>query len=207
MENLEQGAPETAERDFESEARQDGWCPKEEWRGDPDKWVDAQEFVARGENIRPILQANNAKLKTQLEQMDKRVNELLQTNSEFKQFAETQRQKERESYERRIKELEALRSKAVTEGDGATFQQTEAELNQLRQNKPAPQQQGLSPDMQQWLDANNWYNPESSDFNVQRAAAVDGAATVVKHQQPHLSGADFLNASLELAKEKEPALF
>lgn len=45
--------PETVETEqreaAEAEARKQGWAPKEEWKGDPSKWVDAQEFVRRGD--------------------------------------------------------------------------------------------------------------------------------------------------------------
>lgn len=46
-------------------ARSMGWRPKEEFRGDPDKWVDAQTFVDRGEHFLPILRANQKKLETE----------------------------------------------------------------------------------------------------------------------------------------------
>ena len=34
---------------YESEAREQGWKPKEEYEGDPEKWRPAKEFVERGE--------------------------------------------------------------------------------------------------------------------------------------------------------------
>lgn len=46
------------EQDIESAAREMGWRPKEEFRGDPEKWVDAQTWVSRGENFIPILRAD-----------------------------------------------------------------------------------------------------------------------------------------------------
>ena len=38
----------------ESEARAQGWVPQEDFEGDKSKWVDAAEFVRRGELFRKI---------------------------------------------------------------------------------------------------------------------------------------------------------
>lgn len=45
-----------------AEARQLGWVPQEEFRGDQSRWVDADSFVKRGHEVMPILKANNARL-------------------------------------------------------------------------------------------------------------------------------------------------
>lgn len=55
--------------EVEAEAKNIGWSPKEEWRGNPEKWVDAETFVRRGKEILPILQANNKKLQAKLDEV------------------------------------------------------------------------------------------------------------------------------------------
>jgi hypothetical protein len=50
----------------DTQARSLGWVPQEEFRGDPEKWVDAETFVERGKQIMPILRANNKRLQDQL---------------------------------------------------------------------------------------------------------------------------------------------
>ena len=37
------------ENNYEAEAREQGWKPKEGYEGDPEKWRPAKEFVERGE--------------------------------------------------------------------------------------------------------------------------------------------------------------
>jgi gas vesicle protein len=59
--------------DIQDDARSMGWRPKEDFRGDPDKWVDAETFVDRGRHFLPILRANNSKL----EEANRRLNEEL----------------------------------------------------------------------------------------------------------------------------------
>ena len=39
--------------DAETAAREMGWRPKEEFRGEAEKWVDAETFVSRGEHFLP----------------------------------------------------------------------------------------------------------------------------------------------------------
>lgn len=55
----------TTPSQVESAARDMGWRPLEEFRGDPAKWVDAEVFVSRGEHFLPILRANNKRLQEQ----------------------------------------------------------------------------------------------------------------------------------------------
>lgn len=50
------------EPNVEQKAKDLGWSPKEDFRGDPAKWISAEEFVERGESLMPILKANNRKL-------------------------------------------------------------------------------------------------------------------------------------------------
>ncbi len=58
---------------LEREAREMGWVPREEYKGDPDHWRDADEFVERGRSILPILQANNKRLKNDLLTRDQEI--------------------------------------------------------------------------------------------------------------------------------------
>lgn len=58
------------------EARSMGWAGKDEWRGDPDAWVDAKTFLQRGRTILPILQKNNEGLRGQLTQLSGKISSL-----------------------------------------------------------------------------------------------------------------------------------
>ena len=55
--------------EIEKEARQFGWVPKEEYKGDEKSWLDAPEFVDRGKQILPIVQSNNKRLSQQIRQV------------------------------------------------------------------------------------------------------------------------------------------
>ncbi len=60
----------------EQEARALGWVPREEFKGDEERWVDAEAFVERGKHIMPILQKNNERLQAQLRERDQRLAKL-----------------------------------------------------------------------------------------------------------------------------------
>lgn len=53
--------------DVETRARAQGWVPQEEFRGNPDQWRDADEFVRRGEEELPILRERNRTLSRQVD--------------------------------------------------------------------------------------------------------------------------------------------
>lgn len=52
-----------------TKARKMGWVPKEEFRGDKTKWVDAGEYVRRGEQIIPIINANLRRVESENEEL------------------------------------------------------------------------------------------------------------------------------------------
>lgn len=53
----------------EARAREMGWAPKEEWRGNPQHWLDAGEYVQRGEQMIPILRSNLRKTESEVERL------------------------------------------------------------------------------------------------------------------------------------------
>lgn len=45
-----------SDKGIEAEAVSMGWAPKEKYRGDPSRWIDAKEYVRRGREHIPIMQ-------------------------------------------------------------------------------------------------------------------------------------------------------
>lgn len=109
VENIEPAAP--VERDYESEAKNLGWHNPEDddFRGDPDKALGAEEFVKRGETELPLIRANNKKLQ-------KQVNDLESGREEFRAYMEGQMERQEAEFERRQRE-------AVRDGDVEAFDQ------------------------------------------------------------------------------------
>jgi hypothetical protein len=52
--------------DIEARAAAMGWVPQETFRGNPDRWTSAEEYVERGETLLPIVKAQSRKLEHQV---------------------------------------------------------------------------------------------------------------------------------------------
>ena len=78
------------EVNVEQEARTLGWVPQEEFKGDPNRWVDADTFVERGHTVMPILRKNNERLETLVKQQAEELNKM--KDAELKKLAEKARE-------------------------------------------------------------------------------------------------------------------
>jgi len=52
--------------EVEQQARELGWAPQADFKGDPEKWVDAKTYLERGEQVLPIVKATNRRLREDL---------------------------------------------------------------------------------------------------------------------------------------------
>ena len=158
-----------SERDFEQEARQEGWQPDKDGMADPSKWVDAKTFVERGEKISGIL-------KSKVDRLEQRLNKAEQANQKFGEYHKKTIESERKTAEARIQQLEGLLAKAVDDGDGQTFTNINREIGNIKENMPLPPNESYSMDPieAQWLTSNTWYN---SDQNMR--AYADGVSDIV----------------------------
>lgn len=150
------------ERDYEAEARAQGWTGPEGWKGDPDKFKTAEQFVKDGENIPAIL-------KSKVDRLEHRVEQLLESNQKFNEMTQKTIEKERKEKQKLVKQLKEVRKQAVADGDGDAFDRAESQLEELRDDPI--QTQGIDPLAKNWLENNNWY-----ETNGKLAAFADGIA-------------------------------
>lgn len=61
-----------------TEAKEMGWVPEEEFRGDKSKWIDAGTFLARGRDVMPLLRKNNQRLRDERKLDKDKIKELEQ---------------------------------------------------------------------------------------------------------------------------------
>lgn len=180
------------ERNYEAEARKEGWVPQDEWNGPDDKWKPAQQFVEDGEKIVPIL-------KSKVDRLENRIDEVLTTNQKLNEFHQQSLAKERKAKEELIKELEQVRQQAVTEGDGEAFTRADSQLNELRGGDNYMQQQ-LDPMAEQWLSNNQWYTQ-----NFELGAYADGLADRLRDMG--YSGQAYYDELTKRVKERFPDEF
>lgn len=177
-ENTEAPAP-----THEALARSMGWKPLEEFRGDPEKWVEASEFVSRSEHYLPLIKKDRDRLRAQLEATERRVNEMAaalsasqEAISAFKEYqsAETKRQVERARKEL-VEQLRAARDSGDVEleaeaiGGLAKIDAAKPTPTPPAPPAPAPSPQ-TDPEFLAWKADNPWF--ETDKRKTALAAAI-----------------------------------
>jgi hypothetical protein len=182
------------ERDYESEARQEGWRPKEEWNGDETKWVDAESFVKKGENILPIVRKKLKSVEARLEQVS-------ETARKHDEWTKKAIQKEREKNKEMLAELEVARAQAITDGDGQEFTRTDREIQRLRESDgPDPTVDEYNKIANKWASENEWYMKDQ-DLHIY----ADGLADIIANEG--YTGQAYFNELTRRVKESHPDKF
>lgn len=147
----------SSDHEIESKAREMGWRPKEEFKGDPEKWVDAATYYKRGIEVLPIVKAEAASLRAELARVKQQAND-------YAQVVERAAQREIDDLKRQLKDAQEVRKAAVKEGDGEAFEASEAEIKDLEgkiaqastSTKPSPDND-LKARWDTWLSENQWF--------------------------------------------------
>jgi hypothetical protein len=178
-----------SDTDWEAEARAEGWVPEGEWQGTAPKhgFMEAKEFVKRGREVLPIVQARNRRMEGELASLRTQLTELQGTASRFNQFAQQAVERERREKEQLLQQLEARRAQAITEGDGNTAVAAERQISNLKAefisepvntgNGAAPPQQYTEEQLRpikEFMTANPWYasDPDMRDWADARAVRL-----------------------------------
>jgi hypothetical protein len=174
--------------DWETEARAEGWVPEGEWQGQPPKhgFMEAKEFVKRGKEVLPIIQAKNRRMEGELAALKTQLTDLQSTASRFNQFAQGAIDRERKEKQELIERLQNRRAQAISESDGSTVQEAERQIMQASrelEHFPQPQatpsqpaqytREQLKP-VEDFISANPWYqsDPDMRDWADARAVRL-----------------------------------
>ncbi len=185
-------------RDFEKEAREMGWVAEEEFHGGKDKWKPAEQYVKDGENILPIVRANEKRLREELKQKDaefeQRIMRMEKMNTEAQARA-------KESYDRDIARIKAEQLAAVDAGDTEEYKRLESEKDTLK----APAETSgddLEAIQKGWIAKNQWY--EDDDM---MAFSAERFSQKLVAENPNLSLAENLEKTEAHIKGKYPEKF
>lgn len=214
--------PAQVSREMEDKARDMGWVPQNEWRGSPDVWRPADQFVKRGEEVLPIIRSNlererrkNHDLEAKMTDLPKQIEQ--QYADRFKRLEGMTRialDKQRESM---WGQFEAKKREAVEAGDTQGYDRlnteqrkalaefhadTEAEEPaRAEPAKPTTQSQA-PPEVQAWVEENRWFNGDP----VLTAFATKEHGRLLK-TMPGLSIEENLRRTLDATKQKFPEEF
>ncbi|MDE2099601.1 MAG: hypothetical protein KGL39_20280 [Patescibacteria group bacterium] len=193
--------------EYETKARRLGWVPKEEFRGDPDKWRPADEFLERGERILPLVLKDNDRLHARLTEVEGALKETKEAAKELLTF--TSKSEER-AYNRAKAEIEARIEAAASTADPNAVRQGMRELDALnadhRKVEPKPAQQTqtvqIDPVIQDWIRKEEWFS---------KSPALNSYATEVfgeiERNAPGMSRSDMLAETKRRTMDKFPEKF
>lgn len=200
---------EQADVPVEQKARTMGWSPKEDFRGNPDNWVDAETFVKRGEEFIPFIKASEKKWKSEAEKLAGEVarqNQLLAAATEsIEALKEFNTQAARDAARDEQRKLSAALVEAKREGNvEQEVQITEAIIEsraaikaaERQPVKAAPTAQDAAaaaqrdPQWQAWKAENDWYLKDPVRTAVANAL---GAEVAADPETKHLTGRPFFD--------------
>lgn len=204
VDDKQQAAAETRAREF-------GWVPKEEWRGDPEDWTDAGEWLEKGDKIMGAqLRRAESKLSDMQAELDRRDADFqtrLDRMDRMHQRREAQmRQQMEEQFEDRVR-------KAAETGDSdaldAAFRERKADADRLSKEQKEEQgdgeddkQQQLSRTQREWLEDNAWYEKDATLTRWAKTFADD-----IEDEMPAASEREKLAEIAKRVREQFPDKF
>lgn len=192
----EQETPPPEQVEAEKEARKIGWRPKEQFRGNADDWVDAQEFLDRGKTFIPFLNAERHRLQGELGQRDAKIQELqgaLQANREA--VAELRDLHDEIAEDRKVqrKTEVATELRAAREaGDDVKVAELQNELQTLTkpvEEKPKTKTVATAPNtvaLPQW--SKDWIDQNKEFLQNPRNTALFNAVLLERRQKGDVRG-------------------
>lgn len=177
--------------EYESKAKAQGWTPQDQFKGDPNKWVDAETFVKRSEESLPLL-----KKELQHERNARKTVER-DLRSVIARFEGV----EKRAMEKAMAEIEARAEAAADVGDSAGVKAALGEMKELQKEataaKPIATKEEADIAAIEWREQNPWYDsdPLARDY-----------ADLVSRQNSHMTAtmlpADYFAFVAEKVRER-----
>lgn len=204
----------------EQEARSMGWLPEEEFKGNKDKWVSAEEYVERGKHIMPILLANNKRLTGQLSETTGKLSKVEQalanTNAALDKIEKHHAEAVKRAVETAKAELKQQIKDARADGDIDAEEEARERLSELNKSTESSQQvpekkvvtkqdDGLTDDFKAWHKENAWFGDQDDPANKKKTKEVTRLAEDIREEGSTLQGKAFMDHVLaEYEKKNAP---
>lgn len=194
-------------------ARAQGWADGDAWKGDPENFRTAKEFLQKGEEILPVLKERLDNvldrvggLQTALERKDEIIAKMMKFHEEDKQRAITSA----------ITDLQARKRAAIEEADAAQVEAIDAEIDshkkaaqELKEATDSATSTDNKKDNQQvtqayldWVPENKWYEEDP-----QMAADADELGAKYLQSGRFKNDTDVLKAVTRRIKQMYPDYF
>lgn len=155
---VEDGQQAKDTRDYETEARELGWRPQEEFNGEEGRWKDAKTFVEDGERVLPIVRSQ---LKRTREELAAKDAEHAEAIKRMQQATAAVIKRQKAQYEDEMATIKAQQREAAASGDVEEFSRLETRREALEKSAPTDDfdEKPENPqDVQaEWISRNSWY--------------------------------------------------
>lgn len=164
--------------EFEAEAREMGWKPQDKFRGNPEKWTSAKEFVEKGRHVLPIVLDREKRIRAELLTKDAELATLRETvkgqNTALDAIEKKLSKIDQQAMIRARATIAAEIKEARASGDvdaEIAAQDRMAELRNVADEKPAPKPAAktdtpaIDPALKSWMADNPWFGDQASADN------------------------------------------
>lgn len=171
-----------------------GWKGPDEFTGDPERFVDADEYIRRGQEVMPILRQRNKELQDQVSSMNTALADMKQTVAklEISHSAEAARKVEearanlvaqlKDAIENNDAEAQAKILGGLAIADKAQEKQEAWDKKTDRRTQPKPNEHFLA-----WAAKNPWFGKTDRD-NRKKSYEALAIADDVREDMPELIG-------------------
>jgi len=168
-EEPEQGEQPQIDLQVEERARLQGWVSQEEFRGDKERHITAQEFVERADHMMPILKCVNRKLETKLTERDKQLDE---TQKTLERVVSMQEKAIQDAYKQKKTEIEDKKIEAVENADTELYtklDKQEKDLEAPPAKEEPPAQKTIPEGASKWVEENKaWFGVDKELTSLAR---------------------------------------
>jgi hypothetical protein len=205
-------------QEVEVTAKNMGWTPKEEFKGNPDHWVDAEEYVERGMKLMPILRENNKRLQKELLTRDQKIDTLARkldgATAALEKLEHHYTEANKRSVENAKLQLREELKQAREEDDVDKEQSILGKLDDIRDDErdaakkeadkkttPPPKQEdsALSPEFVEWKSENPWFGEDKK-----KTKAIVRIAEDLRDEGNTTEGRAFMEECVRVYEEQEP---
>ena len=200
----------------EERARESGWVPKEEFRGDLRKWRDAKAWNDHADRYLPIARATNKRLEDELAALKM---ELKTSKDTLGRITKMQDKFSGDFYTTKIAEIDGAIEQAVSEGDVDRYKKLKTQRDQiikpepLKEEEPKPDVARIHPEVARWQADNPWFRVDpksaSGDEVMTAYALYAGRQLAEKNDPVSMSGKEkeFCTKVTEMVKARFPDKF
>jgi hypothetical protein len=190
--------------EVQRKAEQMGWIPPTRFKGEPERFVDAEEYLARGEQVLPIVRANNQKLQQELDglraESAKTREALEKANAALEEINERHSVETQKAVERAREDLKLRLKAASEEGDHeavaeitglmidlkAASEEPLPKKKEAAKEEPKPAALAVPEDLKAWNAANPWFGTDR-----RRTSLALGIAQEMRESGTELTGVAF----------------